>query len=174
MHSNGFDRLVAEVSRTLARRTSRRAFASRMGVWIFGAVAAPLLLPVARGRAEDRYPGEEGDPKSCDYWRYCATNGYLCECCGGSANECPPGTTMSALSWIGTCRNPADGKNYLISYNDCCGNAQCNRCSCSRHESETPVYRAGTANDIHWCSANESTAINCTVAVVLGAAEDEA
>ncbi len=174
MELNGLDRATARLARGLARRTSRRAFVSRVGVWLFGAAASPLLLPVARGRAEDRYPGEEGDPSSCDYWRYCATNGYLCECCGGSANACPPGTTMSAMAWIGTCRNPVDGRSYLISYNDCCGATQCNRCSCSRSESETPVYRAGTANDIHWCSANETTAISCTVAVVLGVAEDEA
>jgi hypothetical protein len=78
---------------------------------------------------------------------------------------------MSNIAWIGTCRNPADGKNYLISYNDCCGKTECRRCSCSRHERETPVYRAGTANDIVWCTANESSAVHCTVAVVLGAAE---
>ena len=103
-----FDRWTANASRTLARRSSRRAFVSQVGVWLFGAAAAPLLLPVSRARAEDRYPGEIGDPRSCDYWRYCATNGFLCECCGGSANACPPGSTMSALSWIGSCRNPAD------------------------------------------------------------------
>lgn len=173
MKLSGFDHATARLARGLARRTSRRAFVSRVGVWLFGAAAAPLLLPVSRSRADERYPGEEGDPASCDYWRYCAVNGDLCECCGGSANACPPGTTMSAMAWVGTCRNPADGRSYLISYNDCCGAAQCNRCGCSRHESETPVYRAGTSNDIHWCSANETTTISCTVAVVLGVAEDE-
>ena len=172
MSGNRFDRWTSNVTRALARRTSRRAFVSQVGVWLFGAAASPLLLPVSRARAAERYPGETGDPRSCDYWRYCATNGFLCECCGGTANACPPGTTMSAMAWIGTCRNPADGKSYLISYNDCCGQAQCNRCECSRSESETPVYRAGTANDIHWCSANDTTALNCTVAVVLGAVKD--
>lgn len=171
MSQTRFDHWTDAASRALARRTSRRSFASKLGVWLLGAAASPLLLPVARGHAES-YPGEEGDPKSCDYWRYCATNGQLCSCCGGSANACPPGTSMSNMAWIGTCRNPVDGKNYLISYNDCCGKSQCNRCDCTRHESETPVYRAATANDIHWCSANETTAITCTVAVVLGAAKD--
>ena len=171
MSPTPLDRWTGAASRALARRTSRRSFVSRLGVWLLGAAASPLLLPVARGHAES-YSGEEGDPKQCDYWRYCATNGQLCSCCGGSANACPPGTTMSSMAWIGTCRNPVDGKNYLISYNDCCGKSQCNRCHCSRSESESPVYRAATANDIHWCSANETTAITCTVAVVLGAAED--
>ena len=58
MELNGFDRATARLARGLARRTSRRAFVSRVGVWLFGAAAAPLLLPVARGRADDRYPGE--------------------------------------------------------------------------------------------------------------------
>ncbi len=35
--------------------------------------------------------------------------------------QCPPGTEMSLVTWIGTCQNPADGKHYAISYNDCCG-----------------------------------------------------
>ena len=35
-----------------------------------------------------------------------------------------------------------------------------------------PVYRPAKASDVHWCSANDSGAVSCTVAVVLGAAED--
>jgi methylamine dehydrogenase light chain len=166
------DDLVASLARGLARRTSRRTLVARLGTVLLGAAAAPVLLPIARSRAAEAPPGELGDPASCDYWRYCASNGYLCSCCGGSAGQCPPGTEMSRMAWIGTCRNPADGKQYLISYNDCCGKSSCQRCNCSRHESEMPVYRAGKANDILWCSANDTTALTCTVAVVLGVAED--
>ena len=162
------DEWTGELARSIARRSSRRAFVAKLGGLLFGAAASPLLLPVRRAGAQEA----EEDPNSCDYWRYCATNGFLCGCCGGSASSCPPGTEMSRIAWIGTCRNPADGKQYLISYNDCCGKSACGRCTCSRHESEQPVYRAGKANDIHWCSANQSAAITCTVAVVLGAAED--
>jgi len=75
------------------------------------------------------------------------------------------------MSWIGTCRNPADGKQYLISYNDCCGKTVCTRCACYRYESEMPVYRAGKANDVHWCQANDSAAVACTLAIVLGPVE---
>ena len=39
--------------------------------------------------------------------------------------SCPPGTSPSAVSWVGTCHNPLDGKDYLISYNDCCGKTAC-------------------------------------------------
>ena len=89
---------------------------------LVGGASIPLL-PVARaaGNEGTGRPVEEGDPSSCDYWRYCAIDGFLCDCCGGSANTCPPGTEMSPVTWIGTCHNPADGRNYVISYNDCCG-----------------------------------------------------
>ena len=28
------------------------------------------------------------DPAKCEYWRYCAIDGYLCTCCGGSTTQC--------------------------------------------------------------------------------------
>ena len=84
---------------------------------------------------------ETGDPESCDYWRYCAIDGFLCSCCGGSPNSCPPGTEMSPITWIGTCQNPADGKSYVVSYNDCCGRTTCGQCLCQRNEGDRPIYR---------------------------------
>jgi methylamine dehydrogenase light chain len=75
------------------------------------------------------------------------------------------------MAWIGTCRNPEDGKQYLISYNDCCGKTVCTRCTCYRYESEMPVYLAGRANDVHWCQKNDSAAVACTLAIVLGPVE---
>src|SRR5439155_1574869 len=114
--------------------------------------------------------GEVGDPKSCNYWRHCAIDGFLCACCGGSQNTCPPGTEMSPLTWIGTCRNPGDGKDYIISYNDCCGQSLCMRCRCTRTEGERPVYLTMKNNDLLWCFGTQSRAVNCSVAVVLGVA----
>jgi methylamine dehydrogenase light chain len=29
---------------------------------------------------------DPGDQASCDYWRYCAIDGFLCSCCGGTVN----------------------------------------------------------------------------------------
>src|SRR5438094_74131 len=136
------------------------------------------LLPVARA-ATDEHPavpddaalhGEVGDPKSCNYWRHCAIDGFLCACCGGSQNTCPPGTEMSPLTWIGTCRNPGDGKDYIISYNDCCGQSLCMRCRCTRTEGERPLYLTMKNNDLLWCFGTQSRAVNCSVAVVLGVA----
>src|SRR5439155_10254033 len=141
------DRMVEAVARTLARRTSRRGFLGRLGALLVGAAGIPLL-PVARGvRDADAAPpddatiaGDGGDAKSCSYWRHCAIDGFLCSCCGGSQDACPPGTEMSPVTWIGTCRNPTDGKDYIISYNDCCGQSLCMRCRCTRTEGERPLY----------------------------------
>ena len=176
---NGFfDRLVERGARGLAQRTSRRSVLARLGAAIVGAAAFPLL-PVARAAEPDpRLPapdegnihGNAGDPKSCDYWRHCAIDGFLCACCGGSQNTCPPGTEMSPVTWIGTCRNPGDGKDYVISYNDCCGQSLCMRCRCTRTEGEKPVYIVPKNNDLLWCFGTESRAVHCSVAVVLGVA----
>ena len=82
---------------------------------------------------------ESGDPTSCDYWRYCAVDGFLCSCCGGTANSCPPGTEQSPITWIGTCQNPVDGIDYIVSYNDCCGKSSCGNCLCQRNEGDRPT-----------------------------------
>jgi methylamine dehydrogenase light chain len=63
---------------------------------------------------------------------------------------------------------PADSKEYLISYNDCCGISSCGRCLCNFNLRERPGYRMGVHNDINWCMANEATNYHCTVAAVVG------
>lgn len=168
------DDLADGLSRGLASRSSRRSFLSDLGRLLVGMTVVPVLLPVgsSQANASESYPGETGDPKDCSYWRYCAINGTLCSCNGGSPTECPPGTVMSNMAWIGTCRNPVDGKNYLISYRDCCGKTAANRCYCSGSEGVMPVYRAGKSSNIHWCQAGESAEIACSLALVLGPAED--
>jgi len=173
---------IAEGSgRALARRTSRRSLLADLGALLVGAAALPLL-PVARG-AEPTPPagkkpvtgtaGDPGDPASCEYWRHCAIDGFLCSCCGGSQTQCPPGTEMSAITWIGTCHNPADGKDYVISYNDCCGKSSCGRCFCNRNERDTPLYQPGQSNDYNWCSGSTQANVpyHCSTARIVGTAE---
>ncbi len=172
---NLFDRLSERLARKVARVSSRRSFLTGIGTALVGAGSVPLL-PVARASASEAAPQstgnpeDPGDPASCDYWRYCAIDGYLCACRGGSNNACPPGTEMSPITWIGTCENPADGKKYIISYNDCCGRTGCGRCYCNRNEGDKPVYRPQMSNDINWCLGTESQVYNCSTAVVLGLA----
>ena len=154
-------------SRSLARSTSRRSFLGKLGTSVVGMAAFPLL-PVSRAFAVGQ--DETDDPTSCDYWRYCALSGSLCACCGGTETDCPPGSAPSTISWVGTCRNPADDRDYLISYNDCCGTADCHRCPCSRNEREKPFYFPSKSNAVLWCFGAESRSYHCTVAVVMGEA----
>jgi len=168
---NRIDRLFEQRTRQLAQRSSRRGILKTLGGLLVGAGTLPLL-PVARAAAAEapQPPQEQGDPASCDYWRYCAIDGFLCSCCGGSENTCPPGTEMSPVTWIGTCRNPADGRNYVISYNDCCGKSSCGACLCQRDEGDRPLYRPDKTNDINWCLGTSSAAYHCSTAIVVGLA----
>lgn len=171
---NILDKLFEKKTRQLAQRSDRRGLLKKLGGAFVGAAAIPLL-PVARADSDKApaKPQETGDPNSCDYWRYCAIDGFLCGCCGGSMNTCPPGTEMSPITWIGTCRNPADGRNYVISYNDCCGKTSCGSCLCMRDEGDRPVYRSDKTNDVNWCLGTESSAYHCSTAVVVGVAIDQ-
>lgn len=171
-------------TRGVARRLGRRTFLGRLGALLAGGVALPLL-PVARAGAQSRgpapgvpgpdeeIPGPAGDQQSCEYWRHCAIDGFLCACCGGSATTCPPGTEVAPVTWVGTCRNPADGNHYLISYNDCCGAGACGRCGCNRNEGERPEYHWYRNNDINWCAGGTSQRYNCSIAVVVGEAGEQ-
>ncbi len=177
---NWLDRITERSSRRLARHTSRRSFLTALGGFVVGAGAFPLL-PVARAAGGgDRdgvapqstgNPMDPGDPTQCDYWRYCAIDGFLCSCCGGSHNACPPGSEMSPMTWIGTCHNPADNLDYVISYNDCCGRPSCGRCFCNRNETDKPLYRPFANNDINWCLGTKSSAYTCSTAIILNVAK---
>jgi len=170
------DAITEDSSRALARLSSRRSVLGALGAALVGGAALPLL-PVARGappKAGTTPPGPDpGDPASCEYWRHCAIDGYLCSCCGGNQSACPPGTSMSAVTWIGTCENPSDRKSYVISYNDCCGKSSCGRCFCNRNERDSPLFQPGQSNDYNWCSGSTVANIpyHCSTARIVGVAE---
>ena len=179
------DKITERFSRRVAKNTSRRHLLKKIGLVLAGGAAVPLL-PVARAAGDGSgYHGvapqtsgnsaaDPGDPASCDYWRYCAVDGFLCSCCGGTHVSCPPGTAMSAMTWIGTCKNPADDLNYIISYNDCCGKTSCSRCLCNNNLGDVPPYRAFSNNDFNWCVGTEnSTIYHCTTAIILGVATEK-
>lgn len=159
-------------TRNLAKSGSRRGFLARLGVLMTGAAAFPLL-PVSRAFAA---PADDpGDPTECEYWRHCGFSGTICACCGGSQSLCPPGSTVSPIAWLGTCRNPGDEKDYVISYNDCCGGASCGRCECHRNDDDTPVHTPFASNDIHWCTGSpDGLGYSCTIAAIVGVHDGQA
>lgn len=180
------DQMIENGARFIAQRTSRRGLLATFGAIFVGQAALPLL-PIARASQSDPSSVDDrgvaakttgnlqdpGDPTQCDYWRYCGIDGFLCACCGGTQNSCPPGTEMSPITWVGTCQNPADKRAYIISYNDCCGTDSCGRCLCNRNESDKPMVRPQANNDINWCLGASSKTYNCSTAIILGVAFDE-
>jgi|SRR5579872_1604067 len=180
------DRVFENSARSIAKRTSRRSLLASVGRMLTGAALLPLLPVDRSARAQTpAAPAKQGsgtaptagkvvdDPQSCEYWKYCAIDGFLCSCCGGTSNSCPPGTQPSPITWIGTCHNPGDGRDYIVSYNDCCGKVSCGDCFCNRNEREKPMYRLSRNNDVNWCMANTESDYHCSVSVILGVAEPE-
>jgi methylamine dehydrogenase light chain len=179
------DRLFEDSSRSLAQRTSRRSVLAALGRMLTGVALLPLLPIDRSSRAEAAEPSAAGigasakapvksaldNPESCEYWKYCAIDGFLCSCCGGTSHSCPPGTAPSPITWIGTCHNASDGRDYIVSYNDCCGKTSCSNCYCNRNEREKPMYRLSRNNDVNWCMANADANYHCSVSVILGVAE---
>jgi methylamine dehydrogenase light chain len=185
-----FDRTFEKSARSLAKRTSRRSLLASIGQILTGAALLPLLPIDRTARAADaKQPPAQSPPASgapvtaagvakptadeqkCEYWKYCAIDGFLCACCGGTSTSCPPGTQQSPITWIGTCHNPGDGRDYIVSYNDCCGKVSCGDCMCNRNEGEKPMYRLSRNNDVNWCMANTESNYHCSVSVILGVAE---
>lgn len=166
------DGLVERWSRSVAQRTSRRGFLAYLGKVLMGGMIIPLLPFDRVTRAADALTyggGEASDPDSCAYWRHCALDGIPCGLCGGSNTECPPGTIASPTSWVGTCLNPEDKKEYIIGYRDCCGKEGCYRTFCYNNQGSLPSYRITADNAVFWCfGTNSGWQVNCTTSVELG------
>jgi methylamine dehydrogenase light chain len=164
------DKTIERFSRRIAMGSSRRGILAGLGKLLIGGAARPLL-PIDRAFGSTHVDPQQDDPTKCDYWKYCSMDGMLCSCCGGTGSDCPPGTSISKVSWVGTCRNGADGRNYLVSYTDCCGRSSCGQCNCNGNVGERPGYEMGIHNDINWCVANEQTSYHCTISLVVGLAD---
>ena len=168
------DNLGEKLTRSLAKGTSRRSLLAKIGATAALAPTIPLL-PVARAADNDMplsnfaRTAQTTDDTQCNYWRYCAIDGALCTCCGGGIHTCPPGTEPSPTAWVGTCRNPDDGRSYLIAYRDCCGSGSCNtNCFCDGTEREMPAYRPMGDNEIIWCFGLNSMSYHCSTAALVG------
>ncbi len=167
-----FDGWFESSARSIAARASRRSFLVKVGTALVGTAALPLLPVVRNGRAYAAAASPAwDDPSKCDYWAYCATDGWLCSGCGGTASKCPAGSEPSPISWIGTCKNPGDSKSYVVSYHDCCGKSQCQQSYCERNEGETPRYRPQRANSVTWCYGGVSSTYHCTISRLMSVAQ---
>ncbi|MFO1469146.1 MAG: methylamine dehydrogenase light chain [Steroidobacteraceae bacterium] len=191
------DRVTERFSRNVAQRTSRRGVLGGLGVMMLGAAAFPLL-PVARGAeapaakppaakppkvpgprgsasagGNPSQPVDPGDAASCEYWRHCAIDELPVRLLQLARPRAVRPARMSAVTWIGTCHNPGDGRDFVISYNDCCGRSGCGRCFCNRNQGDTPLYQPGRANDYNWCTGRQHRqhSYHCSTARIVGVAE---
>lgn len=167
---SSLDDLAERCARLLAERTSRRSFLRILGKALVGTAFLMPVLPIARNAsaATSGTTDDDDDKTSCDYWRYCATDGFLCDCCGGSVSKCPPGSVPSPISWVGTCHNPHDKNDYIVAYHDCCGQTACDRCYCASEKGTRPGYELFSDDDVNWCMANKNLQYHCTISVIVG------
>lgn len=169
-----FDKFGDRFTRGVANRTSRRSLLARLGAVVVAAPVFPLLPNERKAQAaeltEFQKKAQTKDDKECNYWRYCAIDGSLCTCCGGGVHTCPPGTSPSLTSWVGTCYNPDDKRSYLIAYHDCCGSSACGQCRCDNTEAAMPTYRPQGNNEIIWCFGTSSMQYHCSTAALVGVA----
>nr|WP_099182502.1 methylamine dehydrogenase (amicyanin) small subunit [Gluconobacter frateurii] len=181
MRANPLDRVTERLIRHVAGHSSRRSLLGRLGAWAtFGALVP--VLPIERVSAATpakaaslpKAPSpfaakaQTTDPTVCNYWRYCAIDGFLCASCGGGIHSCPPGTRPSPTSWIGTCFNPGYGQSYLVAYRDCCGQDACSQPACLGTDGDQPSYRPQANNDIIWCFGTGALVYNCSTSVIVG------
>ena len=79
--------LVENTARRSARQFGRRSALAKMGgVMVGGAAFSALPFDRAWGATPAAGDGTYDD-KSCDYWRYCALDGFLCTTSGGSKSR---------------------------------------------------------------------------------------
>jgi methylamine dehydrogenase light chain len=69
---------------------------------------------------------------------------------------------------VGTCHNPGDNRDYIVSYRDCCGKAACGKCLCGNTEGEMPIYRAQLDSDLIWCFGAPTMVYHCSTSEIVG------
>lgn len=115
--SGRFDAQIGGTSRTIVHQSRRRSFLTWADASLEGGTVLPILscdtsndVAFAPGFGE-----AEVLPEDCGSWRSCSLHRGLCSPCGGTGAQCSPGSTPSKVAWVDTCRNPNDGRDYLVS-----------------------------------------------------------
>ena len=81
---DAFDRMMESTARLIAQRNSRRSVLARLGTVLVGGAVLPMLPVDRSGRLKMAHANEfaktaqTSDPTQCNYWRHCASDGYLC------------------------------------------------------------------------------------------------
>lgn len=149
---------VADVSRWMARRTTRRGALGKISRVIIGTVgigtvgirSGLLTPPVAEASHE------------CGYATWCGLCGKPCTSCGGTATTCPSGTSVGSNYWSYCCCFP-DGYCWIVEYWDCCGYACSHTPQC--YNNPDSRCRPGGAFPT-WCPSG--VPYNCSVALFVG------
>ena len=79
-----FDGFIENGTRRAARNVSRRSALARIGRLLVGTAFALPVLPFDRvagaaPHAAAAKPDKRNDDTACEYWRYCALDGFLFE-----------------------------------------------------------------------------------------------
>src|SRR5260370_9089826 len=85
------DKIVERMTRAVAQCSSRRSFLGYLGRVVLGASVIPLL-PVDRIAATANAAEKKGidDHTTCDSWKDCPGDAFLCTCCVGGSTDFPP------------------------------------------------------------------------------------
>ena len=75
-----------------------------------------------------------------------------------------PGSAPAAI--------PRDGKDYVISYNDCCGSGVLRPLLLQPQRGRPARLPSVRSNDINWCAGASSQMYHCSTALVIGLAEE--
>ena len=81
--------------RRSAQLHGRRSALAHIGKVLVGGAVLPMLpfdrSEGLRAHAADAEPTDQ----ACEYWRYCALDGFLCTCCGGTVSLAAPPTAKA-------------------------------------------------------------------------------
>lgn len=158
-----FDRWTTEFLQRFAQRLPRRSFLARAGKVGMGALGAQIVTQVL---PLDRRMAFAASNPCTDDWRWCGMYGRRCNCCGGSAENCPPNSTRGSF-WTRCC-NAGKNAYYFMKYQDCCRPATnpcscstASNCTCSNTGDPTPNHYICPPGKVYCCTYWERLSSNC-------------
>jgi len=90
------------------------------------------------------------DDLTCDYWKYWRSTATCVRAAAAVLTTARPARRPRPPRGLYV-RHPADGKDYIVSYRDCCGKPRAGDCLCTNTVGEMPLYRTQLDSDLIWC-----------------------